>query len=103
MLRVNTLKTSRQKVLGTLAKAGLTARPARFSATGVELHPDHEHYPLFENEKRAGLKYGDMRLVGLNISRIWRRSVLREQHRRRQATLPPLPPQSPPGEQAKGK
>lgn len=37
MLRVNTLKASRQKVLGTLAKAGLTARPSRFSATGVEL------------------------------------------------------------------
>jgi 16S rRNA (cytosine967-C5)-methyltransferase len=37
MLRVNTLKASRQKVLGTLAKAGLDASPARFSMAGVEL------------------------------------------------------------------
>lgn len=37
MMRVNTIKASREKILGQFNKAGLAARPAQFAETGIEL------------------------------------------------------------------
>jgi 16S rRNA (cytosine967-C5)-methyltransferase len=37
MLRVNTIKASREKILGQFNKAGLAAHPAQYAETGIEL------------------------------------------------------------------
>ncbi|MGA9992085.1 MAG: RsmB/NOP family class I SAM-dependent RNA methyltransferase [Thiobacillaceae bacterium] len=50
-LRVNTLKSNRETVLGELAKLGLAASPTPYSPTGIRLagHPDLVRLSLFKS------------------------------------------------------
>ena len=67
--------------------------------SGGWLCPDDRPYFIFQNDAKSYLNYGDMRRFCLDVRRIIAQAFLREQHRRRQEKLPPLPS---PGEHVDG-